>query len=75
MSAWCPYQKGDIEILEKVQRRATKLVKSISNLSYEERLKKLGMLKLEDGRVRGDLIQMYKIVNNLEKVNPIVLTF
>ncbi|CAF1008323.1 unnamed protein product [Brachionus calyciflorus] len=61
--------KGDIELIEKVQKRATKLVKSVRNLPYQERLKKLGMLRLEDRRVRGDLIQIFKIINGCEDIN------
>jgi len=40
-SVWCPYKKGDIEIIEKVQKRATKLIISLKKLSYAERLKQL----------------------------------
>jgi len=38
-SVWHPYKKGDIENIEKIKRRATKLVKEPKKLSYEERLK------------------------------------
>ena len=37
---WCPYKKGDISVVERVQRRAAKLVNSIKHLTYEDRLKK-----------------------------------
>ena len=66
--------KKDIEVLEKVQRRATKLVKSIKHLSYEERLKRLRLTKLSARRVRADMIEFYKITNGLTEVcwrNPI----
>jgi hypothetical protein len=69
VSMWSPYTKTDIKIIEKVQRRATKLVKSIKGKSYEERLKALNLQNLEDRRLRGDLIQMFKLVNGVEKVN------
>ena len=72
--AWCPHLKKDIEVLEKVQRRATKLVKSIKHLSYEERLKRLRLTKLSARRVRADMIEFYKITNGLTEVcwrNPI----
>ena len=63
VSAWNPYLKKDIDTLEKVQRRATKLSPAIKNLTYEERLIALNLTTLEKRRIRGDLIQKYKIEN------------
>ena len=68
VSSWCPYFKKDIFELEKVQRRATKLVPDLHNLNYSARLNELGLTDLKTRRIRGDLIQMYKIINNLETV-------
>ena len=68
IQAWSPYLKRDIECLEKVQRRATKLVKGFKKLSYQDRLRKLGLTILADRRLRGDLIQAYKIITGKEKV-------
>ena len=56
-------------MLEGVQRRATKLVNSLKNHSYEERLKALNLTTLETKRLRGDLIEVFKIVKGLDNLN------
>ena len=65
---WCPYLRKDIDSIEKVQHRATKLVKGLKNKSYEERLQALGITSLEKRRIRGDLIQVFRIVRGFDKV-------
>ena len=66
--AWAPYSIADKEMLEKVQKRAIMMVTNIKG-SYEERLATLGLRSLEDRRLRGDLIETFKILTGKSDVN------
>lgn len=69
IQAWCPYLKKDIDSLERVQRRATKMIEGYKNMCYEDRLSNTGLMKLEKRRARGDLIQVFKIIKGIDKVD------
>ena len=60
-----------IDMLEKVQRRTTKLIPGLRDLSYEEILKECGLTTLEMRRLRGDQIEVFKILNGHENIDPI----
>ena len=68
-TVWCPVFKKDRVAIENVQRRATKLVSSISHLPYSEMLRALGLPSLDYRRERADVIQVYKILHDIDKVD------
>ena len=68
VQAWSPYPRKDIDILEKNQSRATKLNPGLTDLRYEERLKECGLKTLETRRLRGDQIEVFKILNGYSRV-------
>ena len=69
IQAWRPYRKNDIDTLERIQRRATKMIPELRDLSYEERLKECGLTTLETRRLRGDQIEVFKILNGYENID------
>jgi ribonucleases P/MRP protein subunit RPP40 len=60
-TVWSPHKQFNIEQLERVQRRATKIIPGLHKLSYEQRLVRLKLPTLTYRRARGDMIETYKI--------------
>ena len=60
---WNPYLKRQVNKIENIQRRTTKLIPELTNKSYDERLQHLNLPSLAYRRIRGDLIQVFKIFN------------
>ena len=69
VQAWRPHLQNDIDLLERVQRRATKLVPKLKYKTYEERLSCLDLTSLETRRLRGDLIEVFKILKGFDDVD------
>ena len=69
VQSWNPALQKDINALEKVQRRATKLVPQLKNQTYEERLQALGLYSLQRRRQRGDLIEVFILLKGFEDVD------
>ncbi|PIK37755.1 reverse transcriptase [Apostichopus japonicus] len=70
IQAWNPYLKGDIDYLEKVQRRFTRMIPVLQHLPYNERLSALNLTTLSTRRLRGDLIEAFKIMKGFVKASP-----
>ena len=64
MTVWSPHLVKYRNAIEGVQRRATKMIPTLKNLAYPERLKKLKLPTLAYRRTR-DMIEVYKIVNSI----------
>ena len=62
MSTSVPYKKGDIKVLEKVQKKATKIIPEIRHLPYRDRLKVCKLPTLRYRQVRRAMIEIYKIL-------------
>ena len=69
IQAWNPYLRKDVDMLEKIQRRATKIIPGLRDLTYEERLKECGLTTLETRRLRGAQIEVFKILNGYENID------
>ena len=66
---WSPNLRKDVERLEKIQKRATKMIADIGHKSYSRRLEELNLFSLEQRRTRGQLIQVFKILKGIDKID------
>ena len=67
---WRPYAKKDIQSLERIQKRFTKMINGCKRKSYMERLQKVGISTVEDRYNRADMIQVYKVLTDRNNIYP-----
>lgn len=68
VAAWNPWTEADAEALEKVQKRALRLITDISGTTYLERLEEVGLTTLKERRERGDAIEAFKTLKGFNRV-------
>ena len=67
--AWSPFRIGDIEVLEKVQQKFVNMVSGLNGTTYEQKLSELDLPTLAERRLRFDMIQTFKIIKGIDKVD------
>jgi len=71
-NVWSPYYKKDIQVIENVLRRGSKLILELKALDYEQRLKCLDIASLFNHRFRGDMSETYKYISGYYDVKPVL---
>eukprot|EP00061_Rhincodon_typus_P013127 g39305.t1 len=64
---WSPCYRKDVVKLDRVQKRFTNMLSGLEGLYYREKLNWLGLFSLELQRLRGDLIELYKIMRSRDR--------
>ena len=65
-----PFKQKDINLLQSVQQRATRMIPDLTHMDYSNRLRVLNITTLETRRLRADLLEVFKIFNRIESILP-----
>jgi len=72
---WSPHYRKDMKALERVQRRFTRMLLGLEGMPYEERLRELRFFSLERRWMRGDLIEVYKMMRSIDRLDSLLYLF
>jgi len=72
IQAWRPHYQKDIDLMEGVERRGTKLISGLMDYTYKDRLNILKLTTLETRRLRGDLIEVFKMFKGFDYLDPLL---
>ena len=70
IQAWRPFKQKDIDLLESIQRRMSRIIPELRHLDYPRRVRILKITTLKTRRVRADLLEVFKIINGLDGIFP-----
>ena len=68
IQTWRPFEQKYIDLLESIQRRTSRIIPELRHVDYPSRLRILKITTLETRRVRGDLLEILKIINGLDSI-------
>ena len=69
--AWNLQLKGDIDKIERIQRRVIRIPTGFEKLEYKDRLKRISLTRLQDKSCRGDLIETYQVLSKMESIDRV----
>ena len=68
IQAWSPYLRKNIDMVDSIQRRASKLVAGLRHMTYEDRLKELNWIPINKRRLMLDLVEVYRLLHNIDSL-------